>query len=108
LSATSTYSASITPSSFFSPALPAPAASPEAAALVVVAVLAMFHVIPFVPLDWFAALLFFRNHAMLFEYLHHSPLALHWYTGHFWSLSMEEHFYPVLPGLLVVFRGSRL
>ena len=30
---------------------------------------------------------------MLFAYVHHSPLPLHWYTGHFWSLSMEEHFY---------------
>jgi peptidoglycan/LPS O-acetylase OafA/YrhL len=76
--------------------------------LLVVATLAVFHAIPLFPLDWFAALLFFRNYAMLFEYLHHSPLALHWYTGHFWSLSMEEHFYLVLPGVLVVFRGSRL
>ena len=76
--------------------------------LLVVAILAMFHVIPLFPLDWFGALLFFRNYAMLFEYLHHSPLALHWYTGHFWSLSMEEHFYLVLPGVLVIFRGLRL
>jgi peptidoglycan/LPS O-acetylase OafA/YrhL len=76
--------------------------------LLVVATLAVFHVIPLFPLDWFGALLFFRNYAMLFEYLHHSPLALHWYTGHFWSLSMEEHFYLVLPGVLVIFRGLRL
>ena len=76
--------------------------------LLVVAILAVFHVIPLFPLDWFGALLFFRNYAMLFEYLHHSPLALHWYTGHFWSLSMEEHFYLVLPGVLVIFRGLRL
>jgi peptidoglycan/LPS O-acetylase OafA/YrhL len=58
--------------------------------LLVIAVLASLHVIPVFPLDWFAALFFFRNYAMLFEYLGHSPLPLHWYTGHFWSLSMEE------------------
>jgi peptidoglycan/LPS O-acetylase OafA/YrhL len=45
---------------------------------------------------------------MLSEYLHHSPLALHWFTGHFWSLSMEEHFYFLLPAILVLFRKTRL
>jgi peptidoglycan/LPS O-acetylase OafA/YrhL len=76
--------------------------------LVVIAILAGLRVIPVVPLDWFAALFFFRNYAMLFEYLHHSPLPLHWYTGHFWSLSMEEHFYLVLPAVLVAFKRTRL
>lgn len=76
--------------------------------LLVIAMLAAFHVIPLLPLDWFGALLFFRNYAMVFEYLRHSPLALHWYTGHFWSLSMEEHFYFVLPGLLLAFKRTRL
>jgi peptidoglycan/LPS O-acetylase OafA/YrhL len=75
--------------------------------LLVVAILAAFHVIPLVPSDWFASLFFFRNYAMLQEYVHHSPLALHWYTGHFWSLSMEEHFYLVLPAVLVGFRRMR-
>ncbi len=75
--------------------------------LLVIAILAAFQVIPAFPKDWFAALFFFRNYAMLFEYLNHSPLPLHWYTGHFWSLSMEEHFYLVLPAVLVAFKKTR-
>src|SRR3984885_2047795 len=75
--------------------------------LLVIAILAAFQVIPVFPKDWFAALFFFRNYAMLFEYLNHSPLPLHWYTGHFWSLSMEEHFYLVLPAVLVIFKRTR-
>ena len=30
-----------------------------------------------------------------------------WYTIHFWSLSVEEHFYFLLPGLLVLFKRKR-
>jgi len=76
--------------------------------LLVVAILAAFQVIPIMTIDWFGSLFFFRNYLMLLEYLHHSPLAMHWYTGHFWSLSMEEHFYLVLPAILVSFKRMRL
>ena len=76
--------------------------------LSVIALLGALHLIPLLPGDWLAALLFYRNYAMLFAYLHHSPLGLHWYTGHFWSLSMEEHFYLLLPGILVFCRKTRL
>ncbi len=75
--------------------------------LLVIATLAAFHVIPVSPVDWLASLFFFRNYLMVVEYLRHSPMPLHWYTGHFWSLSMEEHFYLVLPAVLVVFKGTR-
>jgi peptidoglycan/LPS O-acetylase OafA/YrhL len=75
--------------------------------LLVIAILAALHIIPVFPSDWFASLFFFRNYAMLFAYLNHSPLPLHWYTGHFWSLSMEEHFYLVLPAVLVAFKRTR-
>jgi peptidoglycan/LPS O-acetylase OafA/YrhL len=75
--------------------------------LLVLAILTAFHIVPLLPMDWFGALFFFRNYVMVFEYMHQSPLALHWFTGHFWSLSMEEHFYLVLPGVLVVFKKTR-
>jgi peptidoglycan/LPS O-acetylase OafA/YrhL len=75
--------------------------------LLVIAILAALQVIPVFPADWFASLFFFRNYAMLFEYLNQSPLPLHWYSGHFWSLSMEEHFYLVLPAVLVTFKRTR-
>jgi len=31
-----------------------------------------------------------------------------WYTAHFWSLAVEEHFYLLLPGFLVLCRKRRL
>ncbi|MEK6397815.1 MAG: acyltransferase [Terriglobus sp.] len=32
----------------------------------------------------------------------------YWFTSHFWTLSVEEHFYLFLPAFLVVFRRRRL
>jgi peptidoglycan/LPS O-acetylase OafA/YrhL len=76
--------------------------------LITLAVLAGFHLIPLPGLDWLGALFFFRNYVMLHAYVQNSPLALHWYTGHFWSLSMEEHFYLLLPAVLVIFKRTRV
>jgi peptidoglycan/LPS O-acetylase OafA/YrhL len=53
--------------------------------------------------EWFGAILFCRNYLSLIHLKAADPPA--WFTGHFWSLSVEEHFYFLLPGILVLFRG---
>ncbi|MDX6289284.1 MAG: hypothetical protein QOH42_1083 [Blastocatellia bacterium] len=44
--------------------------------------------------EWLSSLFFFRNYL--------SPQLLSSYTGHFWSLSVEEHFYLIFPALLIL------
>ena len=72
--------------------------------LVVIAVLSFIGLFATSKLDWFASLFFFRNYTINFA----PPPASWWFTGHFWSLSVEEHFYFILPGLLLLVKKWRL
>src|ERR1700750_223135 len=47
----------------------------------------------------FAAMFFYRNYTRLLGRINISDAV---FTGHFWSLSIEEHFYLLLPGLLLL------
>src|SRR5271155_3161557 len=65
--------------------------------LIVVAVLGLLDILPVLPKEWFAALLFYRNYSRLSATAGH----IDWFTAHYWSLSIEEHFYLLLPSILV-------
>lgn len=70
--------------------------------LAAVALLASAGVIAFSQPGWWTALLSVRN---LYRSHHSADGAV--YTAHFWSLAVEEHFYLVMPWLLILLRGRR-
>ena len=53
-------------------------------------------------MEWFASLFFYRNYTSLLH-IEQTP-GYPWFTTHFWSLSLEEHFYLLLPALLILTR----
>jgi peptidoglycan/LPS O-acetylase OafA/YrhL len=63
----------------------------------VITLLGLSGQIPFAPIDTLKALLFVRNYAFL-----DLSNAGSWYSVHFWSLAVEEHFYLIWPAILVL------
>jgi peptidoglycan/LPS O-acetylase OafA/YrhL len=66
--------------------------------LIVLGTLGLAGILPLIPKEWFASLLFYRNYTRFSTVSGH----MDWYSGHFWSLAVEEHFYLILPSVLVL------
>ncbi len=66
--------------------------------LAFIAIFGIFGLLPITHKEWLAALLFGRN----YDFLSSTPGHVDWFSAHFWSLSVEEHFYLLLPSVLLV------
>jgi len=66
--------------------------------LLVIALLGLTRCIPVNPFGWLSAALGFANL---------TSTSQTWYTGHFWSLAVEEHFYLLWPALFVALSTRR-
>ena len=69
--------------------------------LAVISLLMLVHILQSTPREVLSSALLVRNYLPL-----HS-LQNPWYTAHYWSLSVEEHFYLLLPGFLVLVHKRR-
>jgi peptidoglycan/LPS O-acetylase OafA/YrhL len=70
--------------------------------LAFVGALMLFHTIGGQAKDLLYSVLLVRNVLPL------HPALESWYTAHYWSLSVEEHFYLLFPGFLLLFRRYRI
>jgi peptidoglycan/LPS O-acetylase OafA/YrhL len=77
---------------------------PAAFYLVVIGCIALLGYIVVQPMDWLASLFFFRCYMSRRTV----PALDWWYTSHFWSLSVEEHFYMIFPSILAFTKRWRL
>lgn len=75
--------------------------------LVVVAVLMITGVLPDLWRYWWGGMLAYRNFQMHWT-MFPGLLRLNWFTGHFWSLSIEEHFYILLSAFFLAVRRNRI
>jgi len=73
---------------------------PAFAYLAIVGLLAIAGFIAISPREWLSSVFFSRNYIVM-------PEATGWYTGHFWSLAVEEHFYLIWPAALLSLGSNR-
>ena len=73
---------------------------PAFAYLAIIGLFALAGVIVVTPREWLSSVFFSRNYIVM-------PPDSGWYTGHFWSLAVEEHFYLIWPAALLSLGSSR-